>query len=259
MRRDLAKKGSKGSNLNIVKREKGALSPEKALEKALNADDPQERVQIARAGLSHVQDLETQILLLRQVYVGEIEQGHFDKASLAIEQAIEVDALPELADVLHHDAARAFMGLGEFPTAIKHLLKAFGRSPDERDEFHLVTLVSVLFSLQRLEFARSVLDRALPTKSLLLGALAALCAPPSAETTSKLSDCYERLQNDSSDSSHVQFLLAEIALARGERARAVLYFEAFLARTETFAPLKRASLAAEILRAQKMFGRLAYN
>lgn len=229
-----------------------------ALEKALQARTPEARARHARAGLARRCDLETQGLLLRQLYLGELESGDYARARAAAEQLVDVGTMP---DVAHHDAARACQAMGDFDAAVAHLVEAARVGPAPRKAFHLSTLGGLLYAIGRADEAVAHLEAAeregtLPAP-LVRGQLV-LARGPSCRK-GDLDRAYRELAADAAAEGYGRFVLGELAFARGDRRNAQTHLEAFLARTKRARKAAQAALAPEIERATRTLGRIVWN
>jgi tetratricopeptide (TPR) repeat protein len=236
-------------------RARNEASATDSLEKALKAKTPEARAKYARAGLARTRDVETQSLLLRQLYLGELESGSFTRARKVAEQIIELALMP---DVARHDAARACQAEGDFPAAIAYLREAGALAPKERRAFHLSALGGLLYAIGRGEEAVAPLERAIEdggTPAPLLRGQLALARGHESE----LDLAYRELVDDPSGEGYGRFVLGELAFQLGDRRRAQLHLDAFLARTRRSRPAARAALAPEIARATSTLGRIVWN
>ncbi len=228
------------------------------LESALKAKTPALRVKHARAGLVGICDIDTQGLLLRQLYLGELEGGHFVRARQVAEQLVELGVMP---DVARHDAARACQALGALDAAIEHLRAAADASPPARLGFHLSTLGAVLYLRGRAAEAEEVLERALGCEdavvALLHGQIA--LARHARGDDSDLDASFHALKTDRASEGYGRFVLGELAFARGDRRSAQIYLSAFLAKVKRSRPASQAGLAPEVDRATHTLGRITLN
>ena len=240
-----------------------ARSASACLERALEAKTPASRARHAREGLVSLCDVETQGLLLRQLYRGELEGGQFERARAVAEQLVSLGVLP---DVARHDAARACQALGALDDAIVHLREAVRVAPEGRRGFHLSTLGSLLYLAGHAREALGPLEDALATKDaadvlvrgqLALARFAAGLIDGARED--ELDLAYHELVHDRSGEGYGRFVLGELAFARGDRQAAQLYLQAFLARVRRSRPAAQAALAPEVARAQATLGRITLN
>lgn len=224
-----------------------------SLQRALNAKTPEARTRHARAGLARSCDLETRGLLLRQLYLGELESGSFARARAVAEQLVSVGVLP---DVAHHDAARACQAEGDFDAAVAHLREAARVAPKERRTVHLSALGGLLYAIGRgaeaIEPVQSALADGGSPAPLLRGQLALACGVADAAT-------YLALANDPSGEGYGRFVLGELAFLLGDRASASKHLETFLARSKKARPAARAALKPEIDRAHATLGKVNWN
>lgn len=235
-----------------------------ALERALKAKTPELRAKAAREGLAGHPDAETQALLLRQLYLGELERGALDHAYEAARQSIALRGPDDpMIDVAHHDAARACQARAAWDDAVTHLRQAIAASPPERRLLHLSTLASLLHAVGRSGEALGPLDQALEAPGSLEPLLRAqrvlaLHALGRARDTD-LDLAFHELSQDSSGEGFGRFVLGELASRTGDRVRARLHLEAFLGKVRKSRPAAQAALAAEVACATATLGRTVWN
>lgn len=235
-----------------------------ALERALKAKTPELRAKAAREGLAGHPDPETQALLLRQLYLGELERGLLDHAYEAALQSIALRGPDDpMIDVAHHDAARACQARAAWDDAVTHLRQAIAASPPERRLLHLSTLASLLHAIGRSGEALGPLDQALEAPGTLEPLLRAqrvlaLHALGRARDTD-LDLAFHELSQDSSGEGFGRFVLGELASRTGDRVRARLHLEAFLGKVRKSRPAAQAALAAEVACATATLGRTVWN
>jgi tetratricopeptide (TPR) repeat protein len=235
-------------------------SPTLCLDRAMKAKTSALRVRHARAGLAAGPcDLDTQAMLLRQLYLGQLERGDWEAARVAAEQFVALQVMP---DVARHDAARACQALGDLPAAVVHLRAAVSASPPERKTFHLSTLGSLLYVSGRAAEACEALTEALerddPAAPLLRGQLALARFAAEADAA-ELDVAFHELLHDRTGEGYGRFVLGELAMARGDRRAAQLFLQAFLTKAKRARPAAQAALKPEIDRATAVLGRLTWN
>lgn len=242
--------------------QKSNRSAIQCLEQALHAQNPTQRIKYARMGLSAVHDSETQGLLLRQWYLGELECGHYPKAREISEQLLSLNVLP---DVVRHDAARVCQAMGDYDAAVRHLEIASEVAPVERRNFHLSTLGSLLYAIGRIAEARIPLEKALAlcpenTAPLLKAQLALVMhfVQPTSDKR-ELDVAYHELFNASCSEGYGRFILGELAFVRGERRVSQAHFQKFLEKVRRSRPAAQAALAPEVAHATKNLGRMIWN
>ncbi len=236
------------------------VSPNACLERALGAKTPSVRVRWARAGLAGGPcDLDTQAMLLRQLYLGELELGEYRRARLAAEQIVALGVMP---DVAHHDAGRACQALEDAEGAPDHMREAARVCPAERRSFHLSTLGALLYAYGRPAEATAVLEEALRTPDVaapLLRAQLALARLRAENDAAGIEVAFHELLHDRAGEGYGRFVLGELAVARGDRRSAQLFLEAFLAKAKRARMASQAALKPEIDRATELLGRLVWN
>ncbi len=244
-----------------------AASASAALDKALRAASPEARARSARAGLAKQADPETQALLLRQLYLGELECGRYEEAYEAARQAVSLRGGSDpMIDVAHHDAARACQAMEEWDDAVAHLEEAIAKGPAERKLLHLSTLGGLLYAIGRGHEAVAPLERALENAGTLEPLLRAQLVlarratrKDASPTDPELDLAFHELSQDSSGEGYGRFVLGELAAAKDDRVRARLHLEAFLAKVRKSRPAAQAALAAEVARATQTLGTSVWN
>lgn len=117
-------------------------TPEACLDKARLARTSVQRAKYAQRGLEQGRaDATTRSMLLRQLYLAELERRHFDEAIALADQMV---ALGVMTDVALQDGARACVAMGRTDDAVLRLRRASRIGPASRRSFHLWTLGSVL-------------------------------------------------------------------------------------------------------------------
>lgn len=131
-----------------VKQASSERSPGECLRAALEAESPVQRAEHARQGLVALGrqpedelDPDTHFLLLRQVYLSELEAHHFRAAA---DVALEMAALGPMLDVARHDASRALLAFDDREGAIAQQRLAARAAPPERRSFQWWALGGLL-------------------------------------------------------------------------------------------------------------------
>jgi len=228
-------------------------SPEQFLRLALDAGSAQLRARYARQGLAAVpEDLspDTQVLLLRQLYLAKLEAQEFQKAAEIAQQAAQVGPL---RDIAHHDAARALAAAGDLKAAAAEQKKAAEAAPSVRRSFHLWSLATLLAFLGDFDGALDVFDQAedyadrdLP----LIRAHRALVALEAGRAVQGLSEIREQLQHAKCREGYGRYVLGMIAFELGDRAQASIHLRAFLNRNAAADKAKTLTLREEFRRAR---------
>lgn len=224
------------------------LGPEEILLRAMQAKTPRSRGIWARRGLSlrRALDRTTHAMLMRQLYLSHYEQRRFRQALDAAEQSLELGVL---SDVVHQDAARACVGLGDVEGAVGHLRLAARIGPAKRRAFHWWTLGSLFFVRGRNEEAMAALSRAArwgtTDKPLYQGHLAVVrCA--TGASVEDLCSLIERLETVPAGQGYGRFVLGHLAFYSKRWAVARRYLESFVRRAERGRPAMAIALEGEL-------------
>lgn len=176
-------------------------------------------------------DRTTQAMLLRQLYLSHYESRRFAEAREIARQTVELDVL---TDVIHQDAARACVGLGEVDAAAGHLRLAARVGPPKRRAFHWWTLGSVLHVARRYDEAVGPLSRAArwgtTDKPLYQGHLAVVRCAMGREVDD-MPTLIERLEEVPAGQGYGRFVLGQMAFHSQRWEDARRYLEAFVQRT----------------------------
>jgi tetratricopeptide (TPR) repeat protein len=237
-----------------------SVTPELYLRKATLARTSGLRAKYAQRGLDHTGRLSrtTRAMLLRQLYLSEMEARRFEDALRTAEAMIASGVMP---DVARQDAARACLGLGQIGMAISHLRIASRVSPASRRAFHLWTLGSVLYLEGRFSEAIGALARAArwgTTDRPLYQAQLALSRLANGEDIppSELVELRERLADAPCGQGYGQFVLGELAFHAQELELAREYLRGFVRRSTTGRVALAVALQGEITRARRLLARM---
>jgi tetratricopeptide (TPR) repeat protein len=231
------------------------------LQKAMAASSPAARARWARQGLAARSPLDrtTQAMLLRQLYLSHYEARRFRAAHTVALQALE---LAVMGDVLHQDAARAALALGDLDGAVSHLRMAARRGPASRRPFHLWTLGSTLFLAHRYAEAISALERAVrwgTRDKPLYRAHLALVRLASGERVGDLQSTIDDLAAAPCGQGYGRFVLGHLAYAAGAWPAARRYLEAFVRRTESSRSSLAIALEPELKMARATIAKMSAN
>lgn len=227
--------------------------PEHLLWLAMRAGDAKGRMSYARAGLTRAeQELEpdTEVLLLRQLYLGHLELHELRSAADVALQMVEVGPL---RDVAYHDAARALFALGDPGAAIEAQRLAARHAPAERRSFQLWNLATLQHFGGEGEAAEATLERAerwATRDRPLLRAHRAWIRLDGGRATRGLEQIVETLRRSKCREGYGQLVLGMIAHASGDSRRAVVHLRAFLTRNASADPVKALALREELRRAR---------
>lgn len=237
-----------------------SVTPEVFLRKATLARTSGMRAKYALRGLDldGQQSRTTRAMLLRQLYLSQMEGRRFEEALSTAEQMVGLGVMP---DVARQDAARACLGLGDDEGAVAHLRLASRVSPPSRRAFHLWTLGSVLYLAGRNRDAMGALsraarwgttDRPLYQAQLVLSRLAQ-GEELGAET---IRSVRERLAEAPCGQGYGQFVLGELAFHVGDFDSARQYLRLFVKRSTTGRVALAVALRGEIARARRLLSRI---
>ena len=227
--------------------------------RALRADDARKRAKLARQGLATTPEelsADTQVLLLRQLYLAHLELHQLAEAIAIARQMVEVGALEDIA---RHDAARALYATGEIADAIGQQRLAARRAPAARRSFQLWALGTwqhftgdVDGAIRTLTRARRWASRGKP----LLTAHLAYVRLDAGRAVRELDRIVRDLQRSKSREGYGQFLLGMIAWHMGDARRAAPHLRAFLRRNAAVDEPKALTLREELRRARLVLAKI---
>ncbi|MGE0785043.1 MAG: tetratricopeptide repeat protein [Sandaracinaceae bacterium] len=145
-----------------LKEVSSASAPEDYLRRARDAPSWEERAAYASDGLARASadpdaEVDTRFLLLRQLYLAQLE-GHRFREALSSAEAMA--ALGPMRDVAHHDASRVHIATGDLPAAVSQQRLAARSAPPDRRSFQLWNLANLLHRHGDLDGALGALERA---------------------------------------------------------------------------------------------------
>jgi hypothetical protein len=231
------------------------------LGRALRAKNSTERRALAEAGLVRLDqedddDAEMEALLLRQLYLAELEDGDLEAA---LHTASEMVELETLGDIARQDAARVAAALGEIEVAQGHLRIAASVCPPERRAFHLATLGALLRFTGKAAEAAEVFETAAACaekdRFLYLGQWALAEKAAGREPTWALEDLRRGLEGAPGQKGYALWVLGELCSLLGDQTAGALYLERFLGRLEGAPRAKALALAGEVAHARRLLAR----
>lgn len=225
--------------------------------RALGTRDPEQKKYFAQKGLSlFEEDDELKALLLRQLYLAELEQGQ-DAEALRI--ATSMVELSTLGDLARQDAARAALALGDYQSAIGHLRVAARVCPPERQAFHLGHLGALLRFSGQPELAVEAFARAsrcaTEDRSLYL-ASQALAEAQAGRSDADFDALRARLESERLK-GYALWVLGEICLLTGDQESGIEYLERFIARQIDVPRAQSLSLHGEIAHAKALLHKIS--
>ena len=233
-------------------------TPEECLRLAMEATAPAARAQLAEEGLAQPNLLEadTEVLLLRQLYLAELEAHHFRTAA---DIAEEMAALGPLKDVAHHDASRALLALGELREAIDQQRLAARAAPPDRRSFHYWSLATLLHHNGSYEAAISALargERWAHEDRPLLRAHRAWMELEVGDSVLGLNVIIGDLEASKAKNGYGRFVLGMLHHQMGDPRSAALHLRAFLRRNAAVDMAKAITLREELRRARSVLAEI---
>lgn len=240
----------------LVANEQGSASPAEALlTRALAATDPADRERWAKEGLA-IDDPrrapDTELLLLRQLYLVQLERGRWDEAITLAEAMARVGPF---ADLAHNDRSRALWARGDTDAAIEAQRAAVEAAPKERRSFQGFFLATLLHAEGRVPEALAAIARAERSAQRdrpLVRALGAYVRLDAGLAVPRLRAIVDELGRSRSREGYGQFLLGMIAHHMGDRVRAAAHLRAFLRRNASIDRAKLLTLQDELRRARRV-------
>jgi tetratricopeptide (TPR) repeat protein len=202
-------------------------------------------------------DNEFHALLLRQVYLADIEEGADRHALQVAEQMIH---LGTLGDIARQDAARAALGLGDVDVAIGHLEIATRVCPVSRRAFHYGHLGSLLRFDGQIARAIEAFSNAMRWASedrTLYRAQQALAEVATGTRHPDLNELRRALEHDETPKAYSLWILGELCLLLDDKESAANYLVQFLSRQAKVPRAKSLALGPEIAHAQALLKKMS--
>jgi hypothetical protein len=219
---------------------------------AYETKDVERKLKLAYAGLASSRlEPDTQQLLLRQVYLAELERQQFETAALCAEQMVQVG---NLSAVAHADAARAYAAAGNLAKAVLHQRLAARLAPGSLRSVQYARLSRLLRLNQQRSQARLALRHAHVWATWDRALVRAEIALLEVESGLKVNAAaaYEALEQSFVPVALSYYVAAELALVLGEEAVARRLFNEFVGRCAALPLVERVSLLAESRRARSL-------
>lgn len=236
-------------------------TPEELLRRALEADSPQRRAELAREGLEAAGDAlepDTELLLLRQLYLAHVESHRFQTA---VEIATQMTQLATpLKDVAHHDASRAHAALGQISRAIEEQRMAVRSAPPDRRSFQgwaLATLLQFSGDLDGAEAALLRAERWAREDRPLLRAHRAWVVLEAGDVVEELDSVLRDLEASSrARKGYGELVLGMLRYRIGDERAAAVHLRAFLRRNADADSAKAVTLRNELRRAREVLAEI---
>ncbi len=233
------------------------------LRKATQAESSGARAKYATRGLAQAGgDRTLRAMLLRQLYLSQLESGLLEAACATAREVLKLGVLP---DVACQDLARAQLASGHYREAVEELRRASRTGPASRRAFHLWTLGTTLYFGQEYAAAANALERAvrwgttarpLYRAQLLLARLAQGRKNTVARTATALAQARHELEDSACGQGYGRYVLGELAHRQGDLAAARRFLEEFIQRSDTGRAAQRVALSAELARARHLLSTL---
>jgi len=234
-----------------------ALDAAGCLLRALGTQIPAQKREMAKRGLELDDgDEELRALLLRQMYLAELED---ENDASALEIAAEMIQLGTLGDISRQDAARAAVGVGDLDAAIGHLRIAARVCPAPRRAFHYAHLGALLRFEGHLDLAVEAFENATRWATddrSLYQAVKALAESDCGKNETDLGPLRDSLR-ESGRRGYALWVLGELSLKLGDNSAAREYLEQFLSRVTEAPRAKTLSLRSEIRHCQELLNKLS--
>ncbi|MBK6811235.1 MAG: tetratricopeptide repeat protein [Sandaracinaceae bacterium] len=233
-------------------------TPEQALLAALRSSRPEQRQQAAERGLALGPGVtrDTQVLLLRQLYLAHVELRQLRRAA---EIATRAAALGPLQDIAWHDASRALSALGEGHEALLTPRRAARSAPPERRSFQLWGLATLQHHAGDVDAALATLQKAMRSAQrdrALLRAHAAYIRLDAGRPARNLRRTLDTLRASPNAEGYGRFLLGMIAHLMGDQREAIVHLQAFLRRNADAGLAKELTLREELRRARAVLAKI---
>jgi tetratricopeptide (TPR) repeat protein len=225
------------------------------LRKATHAQSSVARAKYATRGLAEAgRDRTLRAMLLRQLYLSQMESEQFALAAETARAVLELGVLP---DVAGQDLARAHLALGNTAEAIEELRRASRVGPASRRAFHLWTLGSILYFREDYAGAASALERAVrwgTTARPLYRAqlLLARLAQGRKSSARALAAARQELEGAACGQGYGRYVLGELAHRQGDVPATRAFLEEFISRSALGRVALRVSLGSELARARQL-------
>lgn len=222
------------------------------------SEDPRDALRFALEGIAQADeaaargeqdDLESRLLLLREVFKAHLRAGR-PRSAHAI--ARKMTKLGTLAEVAHADLGRACAALHWFERAARSYRLAARFAPANRRSTHWSASAMALFHAGHFDESLAALERALrwSTQSRPLHrAQSAMVELARGRAPAELPAIIADLEASRAGEGYGRFVLGVIAWMQGDHHRAAPLLREFVARNATDA-MRAATLAGELTRAR---------
>jgi tetratricopeptide (TPR) repeat protein len=229
--------------------------PADCLAAAMRARSSTRRAAWARRGLARAGDEidpDIQLMLLRQLYLAQLEDEDFDTALSVANQMVHVGTM---TDIAFHDRGRVHIARGELRKAIEAQRLASRHAPPQRRSFHTFALAQFQHFAGESEASLRTLERALRWSHQDRPLVRGFRAYVELETD-RVPEALEATRRALSASpmreGYGQFVLGMIAWHLGDKRMATVHLRAFLRKNASADKVKAATLREELKRARQV-------
>ena len=229
--------------------------PADCLAAAMRARSSSRRAAWARRGLARAGDEidpDIQLMLLRQLYLAQLEDEDFDTALSVANQMVHVGTM---MDIAFHDRGRVHIARGELRKAIEAQRLASRHAPPQRRSFHTFALAQFQHFAGESETSLRTLERALRWSHQDRPLVRGFRAYVELETD-RVPEALEATRRALSASpmreGYGQFVLGMIAWHLGDKRMATVHLRAFLRKNASADKVKAATLREELKRARQV-------
>lgn len=225
-----------------------AHAPADYLRLALEAESAEQRASYAEQGLAseELDAPDTRFLLLRQLYLANMEQHRFRDA---LDVTAHMASQGPMVDLAHNDASRAWLALGDADRAIEAQRLAARSAPPDRRSFQYWSLGNLLHQQGDLEGALGALAKgerwAREDRALLAAhqAWIELCAGRAVEDVEAV---MRTLEHSKAGKGIGRLVLGMMAHELGDRRSAAMHLRAFLRRNAAIDSVKELAMREEL-------------
>jgi hypothetical protein len=236
------------------KKSKGKTA-EEYLWQATRARDTRSRLSFAQLGLAADPDSmnpQTRFLLLRQLYLVQLEIGKLGQARGLTEEMVSMGVMKDTA---YHDRSRVLFVLGETSEAIESQRQAARFAPPVRRSFHFWSLATLQQHVGASKAAIDSLDHGLRWSKRdrpLLEAHQALIILEGGDAVRDLTGIIDRLLQSPNREGYGRYILGMLYTHMGDAQSGIVHLSSFLNRNASADRAKSLTLQRELERARQV-------
>ncbi len=229
---------------------------------AREAETAEQRGHFAQRGLEAAatsgdeEEAELELLLLRQLYLSQLESHRLRDAADTAARMVELGRMPDLA---HHDMSRAWAALGDAPRAIAAQRLAARSAPPDRRSFQFWALANLLHQQGDTDGALGALAKAerwsREDRPLLVGHRAWI-ELEAGHAVADIGEVVSRLESSRAGKGIGRLILGMLCYEMGDARAAAVHLRAFLRRNAAIDAAKALSLREELRIARTVLAKL---